>query len=690
LQVGRPAGDSLAPPSASHGFHADDSGPSPHIDSAARLVQPSVTALYAVSPRLLEVEVVWSSGFFARAASPSSALVRFVLGACAVGCGGGKALALHDVADDAETLPAGDASDTVQPAEATDAAPDGLEGDTSPVVLPAGEVYPNLFAAHACQDLPGTHFRDTYCGGAQGGTAADFDSAAFARLYDDLDDAYLYSPPSGPGSYERLPVPKCEDGTSTLGPDGTCTFDGKSPIRCTDGTRPIAWVRAPDAESSHARDWLVHVQGGDDTCGTHDAETNCFAFAREHFSSGLSEGRRDANGIFASAAVPGAPPFHEFGAIYLDKCVGDRNLGDAMIPDYPFLAGEAGTDGKAPPVSNGGLYDALPDSYRGKGPVYFHGRRILRAVVATLVRTDRLVSSSRLLVEAQSNGSHGLYQYIDDIAADVDRAAGGDVDVRGVASSYLRSSIGLENAVSSDAWGAFDLGGMINAPKSTAAGLTAYNTTFESVYARDFLYSPGELLRAAHDGIITDDAYIAGGLEAQRFVDWGADPDESCLTAQPRWVCQDAMHVIGGGNLETRVFFAVQAADKVMRRAHMFFGDVGLAPGFGLIYHPEDFITRVLGMVHRIDALDSGHGAFVTHSDDHDSTVDGVKVRRAVGGVMLAQAIYDWAMSPAGSESFCVSLPPAAPPPWYHNGDGQQGYQDTGHDPTFACPGASP
>lgn len=546
----------------------------------------------------------------------------------------------------------------------------GGDSDDTAVTPDAGPAptFPNMFAARACLADAGSHARDEYC---PGGAAADFDADRFARLYRDLDDTALY-PDAGAGPYERRALPICVDGTSPA--DGVCATG--EPIRCTDGTRPVAYVRMPNAASIHAKDWLVRVQGGGFSCGTHPRETNCYAMDENDFSSGRTNLRRDIGGIFNSADIAGAPPFRDWGAVFIDKCVGDRNTGDSALHDYPYYEAVAGV------VKNGALEAA--GSLVGRGEVYFHGRRVLAAVVNELVNNGRLAAGSRLAFVVHSNASNGLYQYIDELARFVDTAAGVDVDVRGVASSMLRSTVEIENFLNGGGVADYSEGGTVDAPLSTRARFDEYN---DLGYTGKYRFSDGDKDHAADGAQLSMVPYRPGGIEHQRFADWGAEPDASCKPS--REVCLEPVHV-AVRHLQTPVFFAVQLSDHAVRNGFNHFADPAGTPEppgeLAAAYHPVDFAARVNAAIDQIDALDAGHAVFATATDDHDSVEVNRKVERTIGGLGLADALYDWLTSPAGDQTICVARTPTGDVPWVHVDDG---YEDTGADPAHTCAGAT-
>ncbi len=567
------------------------------------------------------------------------------------------------------------------PGVASNVLPDGV-----PTVDGTTRRFANMFAAKACNADPGTYLRDTYCGGAAGGQPQDFDHARFDSLYASLDDKTIY--PDGNGPYTRFAVPMCEDGTSELGDDGTCTSDGKEPIRCTDGTRPVVFIRQPEAGTLHAKDWLLRVQGGGDNCGSTDRNNNCYAVDGNHFTSAGTRSRRDAGGLFTSNPPVGSPPLEQFGGAYMDKCAGDRNTGDGRVDDYQYLHGTT-VNGKYI-TKNRPLKTGLPESDAGIGPVYFHGRRMVIALIAALARDKAISAGSRLLIVTQSNGSHGLYQYIDDVAQRTDLLVGGDVDVRGAPSSMLRNSLMVENYLRSGTWADFSTGGVIDAPQSTRQGLQQYNETFSNYpngyHVEDVLFE-----NPAHGGVLENSALLPESEEAQTYAEWGTKLDASCLAGRPHWQCTDAM-AVGLEDVDTPLFIAAQTADHKLRAFKADFARAPgstLEPGYGMGYHTNDFDERVRAMVKRLDERNVGHAVFVTNTDDHMSLSSDIKVTRQIGGLPLARVLYGWLMAPPGTETICLSKARTGSQAWFHVVKDTKGeYKDEGADPAHHCVGA--
>jgi len=299
-----------------------------------------------------------------------------------------------------------------------------------------------------------------------------------------------------------------------------------------------------------------------------------------------------------------------------------------------------------------------------------------------------------MLITTNSNGSNGLYQYIDEIAGYADSRSGVDIDVRGIPASYIRSSIQTENFLNTGSWGDFNLQAAINAPQSTAAGLgtpDGYNGNYGY-----YNFSTEQLSHGAGDVTeMTNEAYLPGGLSVQRFADWGALPDATCSRdASVPWACFDSMTVLMG-HIETPIFVMIQTGDKTIRIAHHLFGVHNRHNG--VVYHPNDFEDRVRATVRRLDDLNMGYGAFVTTTDDHKSVTDDAKARRRVGNIALEQALFNWATSPLGTESFCVAEQRTGTQSWYHypldadnNSLEPPGAYCVPADASFTCPGAQP
>ena len=131
-------------------------------------------------------------------------------------------------------------------------------------------------------------------------------------------------------------------------------------------------------------------------------------------------------------------PFSSYNRIIIDKCVGDRNCGANTLTGVEQFDDQGVSHGTA--------------------DVYFHGYRELQALLKYLTVWDggnRLTPNSQVLFAAHSNGSNGMYMYIDRIAEYIrhDPSDGQpglgltNADVRGLTASYVRPSVEAENLV---------------------------------------------------------------------------------------------------------------------------------------------------------------------------------------------------------------------------------------------------
>ncbi len=171
-------------------------------------------------------------------------------------------------------------------------------------------------------------------------------------------------PDTGAGKpYQRFFVPMCEDGSNTTKGETTCA-DGKPIIQCTDGTRPVFYYDPGTTDK-----WIIHIQSGNITCSTSSRGQNCWQLDEEqgrenlaHFSTAWAENDNTiaVKGLMRSSNSP----FADYNRVFIDKCVGDRNRGDNTVQNYPFVA----KDGTSV----------------GQGTVYFHGFRILKALLPLL------------------------------------------------------------------------------------------------------------------------------------------------------------------------------------------------------------------------------------------------------------------------------------------------------------------
>ncbi len=354
--------------------------------------------------------------------------------------------------------------------------------------------------------------------------------------------------------YTRHFIPMCTDGSTP--PQGkTVCPDGQPIIQCTDGTRPIFYYHAGTTETNR---WIIKIQGGGVTCSGGGLSDCWLDNERSDFSSAWSTNGSTKGflGIFDA----NDSPFASYNLVNIDKCVGDRNQGSSTIPLQDFFAD-----------------DGTP---KGQGPVYFRGYREVQALLAYLKTWDQgntLTPTSQIAILTQSNGSNGVYMYLDRLAEFIrhDPSDGQPgigligADVRGLASAFVRASVEAENLVNNPsqdifAWSDFppaDFDDHITAPLSASAGglwyspLTYYDGT-EFKLSRAW----GALLFDTDLPTNIDEAVGVGTLDESCFAAHGfyggaGDNVEACL---------DSMHVLMN-HVTTPVFLAPQLYDFKLR-----------------------------------------------------------------------------------------------------------------------------
>jgi len=392
--------------------------------------------------------------------------------------------------------------------------------------------------------------------------------------------------------YIRHFIPMCTDGSTP--PKGTTVCpDGQPIIQCTDGTRPLFYYM-PGTEDR----WIVKVQGGGITCSAASDSPNgdCWEDAdRAHYSTawGAHETTQAFQGMFAGNNAD----FANYHRVMIDKCVGDRNAGSSTIDNRNFYADDG--------------------TWKGQGPVYFHGFRETQAVLAYLAGWDhdaKLTQTSQIALTTQSNGSNGLYMYIDRIAEFIRHDPGDgqpglgltEADVRGLASGYVRASVEAENLINNPsqdifAWSDYDpmhFDDHITAPQSTGTDWPADGLWYSSlVYhdGREFRNFTGWGAVVSSAGIPTSTDDITDVVTL----------DESCFRAHGLYggggahieACLDSMHV-AMNHLTTPVFFAPQLYDFKIRQIGQHtritdaFADLGYTPDPGSVCgsHDENFL----------------------------------------------------------------------------------------------------
>ncbi len=360
--------------------------------------------------------------------------------------------------------------------------------------------------------------------------------------------------------FTRHFIPMCTDGSTP--PKGTTVCpDGQPIIQCTDGSRPVFFYHPGTVDR-----WIIKIQGGGMTCsGNPDNPAgDCWEDAgRSHYSSAW--GGNPATNAFRGMYNANNSHFADYNLVIIDKCVGDRNLGSNTIPLQNFFA-----DNGTP---------------KGQGPVYFHGYRETQALLAHLTdwnEVNTLTTTSQILISTQSNGSNGIYMYLDRLAEFIrhDPSDGqpgiglSDADVRGLASGYVHPSVEAENLVNNPAlnifaWNDFDplyFDDHIKAPLSTTGDLAANGLWYSSL-----VYYDGNESRLARNwGAVLFDTDTPTTVDDISDV---ATLDESCFHAHGLHggsgdnveACLDSMHVLMN-HVTTPVFLAPQLYDFKLKK----------------------------------------------------------------------------------------------------------------------------
>ncbi len=361
--------------------------------------------------------------------------------------------------------------------------------------------------------------------------------------------------PPGPTNrpYERHFMPMCTDG-STPAKGTTVCPDGQPIIQCTDGTRPLFYYDAGTTDR-----WIIKVQNGGVAC-----LGDCWEDEdRASFTSAWGEHRltRTFTGLYKPFQDS---PFSSYNRIIIDKCVGDRNCGSSTRSSVDQF------DDQGTPM--------------GQAEVYFHGYRELQALLKYLTVWDggnRLTSDSQISLAAHSNGSNGMYMYIDRIAEYIrhDPSDGqpglglANADVRGLTASYVRASVEAENLINNPlmnvfAWSDYhplSFDDHIVAPRSTAGpnpadGLWYSTLTYFDGIEFKWSRSWGAILFGDGVGSTADDIASVVTLDESCFREHGlfgglGGNAEACL---------DSMHVLMN-HVTTPLFLSPQLYDHVVR-----------------------------------------------------------------------------------------------------------------------------
>ncbi len=392
--------------------------------------------------------------------------------------------------------------------------------------------------------------------------------------------------------YTRYFMPMCTDGSTPVKGTTVCP-DGQPIIQCTDGTRPLFYYDAGTTDR-----WIIKVQNGGFTCGDDCWEDE----ERVSFTSAWGDHRqtRSFTGLYKPFQNS---PFSSYNRIVIDKCVGDRNCGSSTL-----LSREQVDD---------------QGNAMGQADVYFHGYRELQALLKYLTIWEggnRLTPNSQIAIAAHSNGSNGMYMYIDRIAEYIrhDPSDGQpglgltNADIRGLTASYIHSSVEAENFVNQPSqnifsWNdyatlAFDnhiMAPLSNSGSNPANGLWYYSLAFFNGVEFRHHAKWGALLFDIGNPASIDDMAGVSTLDESCFVKHGFNGN----TGDNPEACLDSMHVLMN-HITTPMFFAPQQYDMVVRGATQItkmtdaFFNLGYVPDVNSICvsHDENFTcTTVSG-----------------------------------------------------------------------------------------------
>lgn len=431
-------------------------------------------------------------------------------------------------------------------------------------------------------------------------------------------DAAVYDPENPPAPEDAGPAvepytmrwaPLCDDGSGdhewtldhTQGTPPTC--EKADYVRCSDGSRPLYWAdkaaigNAPDGVER----WMIWAGDGGGWSPGPDAqaplETDNFkAMIKDSNGNGSAHAPfevRGLQGVLTAVSEVPSPlpstdklPSQAFFALYthrvfIDKCSTDTWLGTSKAefpaPAQPFISGIVPTAaGDHCSCCQAGAADCEDDpscgctevrmDYPADGyRVYYHGRRVISAVLTDLSREGGITvygsysldaetevlprldnaASEQVVFASGSNGSHGHYHRIDSLAARLDNA-----DVRGIMGQYFPPRIEVEHAL------------------SRQAGAVVTDNT-RSVY--DHVVTGTSLTGFE----LTLDTLRADGGTGVNYAEWGVDLDASCLAAaqdtpDAQALCRDAVHV-ALNHITTPLWVYMSQNDAILNASSVIF-----------------------------------------------------------------------------------------------------------------------
>ncbi len=495
------------------------------------------------------------------------------------------------------------------------------------------------------------------------GDPASFDRALYRDLYADpfgQGPAHGVYPDRDDNLYAGFALPQCEDSTvadpvtldSDTDPATWACPDGSPFIRCSDGTRPVAWLNPASDPSSDK--WLILISVGGAACYGDDC-VNTAATNLHRFSSLLAKDDTLAGDATSSAGLFGLSDFGDYHRLIIDQCASGAGIGDSQ--DTARYTDE----------TTGLTYDV---------PVFFHGSRIIRAALDRILN-EAPVSPAQIVFASHSNGSRHAYLELDEWADWINDhpLSSGHVDVRLQANSLVHDGIDAATcrADSSctdflDAFhhGSDDFLGLSSTV--SAPGSTDLSTICDDDGVGRCLTDDDGVVYAEvpADGVAIDSLAFQPGGETRALQDaLGTHKDTSCVAAHPDDddACLDAMHVLLY-HIETPIYFGLSGYDQSMRS-----GNVSQASPAYEAWSLDDYhdllLQYTLALIDRgggeKDAVRApGNGVWVDNSGNHQGPTNATKMKRTLlrdDGVELAmyESIRAWLDATDDHSPYCIS-----------------------------------
>jgi len=324
-------------------------------------------------------------------------------------------------------------------------------------------------------------------------------------------------------------------------------LDDDPNVRCADGTTPVLYVDKavctnPNGcgngvrigEPIESNRWIFTVSGGDSCSGDRCAYFYAQPDERIFMSSAAKPPMKAMEGIHEPDPVKN-PVFAAYNRVRIEKCTFDRYMGRSQ---------ELGVQATAP--------DGTPFTFN----VYHHGFLIMQEAFDALAHGLRYTTFRRIeqsparrraccgasggekptpveetlppLADAEtvlfighSNASHGMYNNIDNLAAELAKIPGFDADVRVLFDENFLPSLENEAAFA------------VNAP----ANSDVYSSIWQG-------RTSGRGATFSYDG----EVHHATFVNDEQYAKHGAVHDVSCLEAHAAagttWMCRDRQHVL--------------------------------------------------------------------------------------------------------------------------------------------------